>query len=60
MRVKSANFEAKDVEKYQCKRQCQIIFHAPVQSGEVLSMRQILPWWDYRQSKPHSASPLNH
>lgn len=30
--------------------------YAPVQSGEVLSMRKILPWWDYRQSKPHSAS----
>ncbi|MES2880060.1 MAG: substrate-binding domain-containing protein [Pseudomonadota bacterium] len=34
--------------------------YAPVQSGEVLSMRKILPWWDYRQSKPHSASNSIH
>ncbi len=28
--------------------------HAPLQSGEVLSMRRVLPWWDYRQSKAHA------
>ena len=25
--------------------------HVACQSGEVLSMRQVLPWWDYRQKK---------
>ena len=25
--------------------------HSAVQSGEVLSMRQVLPWWDYRKPK---------
>ena len=25
--------------------------YAAIQSGEVLSMRRILPWWDYRQQK---------
>lgn len=29
--------------------------HSAVQSGEVLSMRKVLPWWDYRQAKPNQA-----
>ncbi len=29
--------------------------YSPVQSGEVLSMRQVLPWWDYKQNKTHSS-----
>jgi putative molybdopterin biosynthesis protein len=28
--------------------------YSPLQSGEVLSMRQVLPWWDYKQNKTHS------
>jgi molybdate transport repressor ModE-like protein len=28
--------------------------HAALQSGEVLSMRKVLPWWDYRQLKTHA------
>lgn len=27
--------------------------HSAVQSGQVLSMRQVLPWWNYRQRKSH-------
>lgn len=27
--------------------------YTAVQSGEVLSMRRVLPWWDYRQQKVH-------
>jgi molybdate transport repressor ModE-like protein len=27
--------------------------YAAIQSGEVLSMRRVLPWWDYRQQKIH-------
>jgi len=26
--------------------------YAPERSGEVLSLRQILPWWHYRTPKP--------
>jgi putative molybdopterin biosynthesis protein len=25
--------------------------YAPDQSGKVLSMRKVLPWWDFRQEK---------
>ena len=32
--------------------------HAPMQSGEVLSMRKVLPWWDYRQVKTHATDTL--
>jgi putative molybdopterin biosynthesis protein len=32
--------------------------HKALQSGEVLSMRKVLPWWDYRQTKAHSADKL--
>lgn len=28
--------------------------YAALQSGEVLSMRKVLPWWDYRREKPHA------
>ncbi|MDP3617587.1 MAG: substrate-binding domain-containing protein, partial [Rhodoferax sp.] len=31
--------------------------YAAVQSGEVLAMRRVLPWWDYRQEKTHTAAP---
>lgn len=31
----------------------QIPGHTAVQSGQVLSMRQVLPWWNYRQTKTH-------
>lgn len=31
--------------------------YTPSQSGEVLSMRQVLPWWDYR--KPKSGPPAS-
>lgn len=31
--------------------------HHAVQSGEVLSMRKVLPWWDYRQVKTHAHDP---
>jgi putative molybdopterin biosynthesis protein len=34
--------------------------YAALQSGEVLSMRRVLPWWDYRQEKSHSIDTLNH
>ena len=27
--------------------------YAALQSGEVLAMRRVLPWWDYRQEKAH-------
>lgn len=27
--------------------------YAASQSGEVLAMRRVLPWWNYRQDKPH-------
>lgn len=27
--------------------------YTAIQSGEVLSMRRVLPWWDYRQQKVH-------
>jgi putative molybdopterin biosynthesis protein len=30
--------------------------YSAIQSGEVLSMRQVLPWWDYRQQKVPQAS----
>lgn len=29
--------------------------YAPLHSGEVLSMRQVLPWWNYRRAKSHAA-----
>lgn len=32
--------------------------HVAIQSGEVLSMRKVLPWWDYRQLKTHAADPV--
>ncbi len=28
--------------------------HVPLQSGEVLAMRRVLPWWDYRRRKAHA------
>jgi molybdate transport repressor ModE-like protein len=31
--------------------------YSPAQSGQVLSMRKVLPWWDFRQEKPKT-SPL--
>ncbi len=31
--------------------------YGPLQCGEVLSMRQVLPWWDYRRKKPHASRP---
>ncbi|HEY5582469.1 MAG TPA: substrate-binding domain-containing protein, partial [Rhodoferax sp.] len=33
--------------------------YAALQSGEVLSMRRVLPWWDYHQEKPHPADEPN-
>lgn len=30
--------------------------HSAVQSGQVLSMRQVFPWWNYRQRKTHPFS----
>ena len=30
-----------------------------LQSGEVLSMRRVLPWWDYRRKKVHAGATLN-
>jgi molybdate transport repressor ModE-like protein len=33
--------------------------YAAVQSGEVLAMRRVLPWWDYRQEKIHAPADLN-
>lgn len=32
--------------------------YAAMQSGEVLAMRRVLPWWDYRQEKTHAAPGL--
>ena len=29
--------------------------YGPLQCGEVLSMRRVLPWWDYRRAKAHPA-----
>jgi putative molybdopterin biosynthesis protein len=31
--------------------------YAALQSGEVLSMRRVLPWWDYRRAKAHPVDP---
>jgi putative molybdopterin biosynthesis protein len=28
--------------------------HAPDESGHVLSLRKVLPWWTYRRAKPHA------
>ncbi|NDP37289.1 MAG: helix-turn-helix transcriptional regulator [Rhodoferax sp.] len=33
--------------------------YAALQSGEVLSMRRVLPWWDYRQDKSHPTDQPN-
>ncbi len=33
--------------------------YAAMQSGEVLAMRRVLPWWDYRQEKIHAAPDLH-
>lgn len=30
--------------------------YVAMQSGEVLSMRRVLPWWDYRQEKIHTTA----
>ena len=30
-----------------------------LQSGEVLSMRQVLPWWDYRREKARAGTPVS-
>lgn len=32
--------------------------HLAMQSGEVLSMRQVLPWWNYRQNKTHPTDTI--
>ena len=32
--------------------------YTPQHSGQVLSMRKVLPWWDYRKTKPSGISPL--
>lgn len=32
--------------------------YAPLQSGKVLSMRQVLPWWNFRQDKAHAADAM--
>jgi putative molybdopterin biosynthesis protein len=32
--------------------------HVAMQSGEVLSMRQVLPWWDYRQKKTRNIDEI--
>jgi molybdate-binding protein len=32
--------------------------YTPQHSGHVLSMRKVLPWWDYRKTKPSGISPL--
>ncbi|MDR3370645.1 substrate-binding domain-containing protein [Rhodoferax sp.] len=31
-----------------------IVGYAPAQSGQVLSMRKVLPWWDFAQAKTRS------
>ena len=31
--------------------------HSAIQSGDVLSMRTVLPWWDYRQLKTQAPNP---
>jgi putative molybdopterin biosynthesis protein len=31
--------------------------YTPMQSGEVLSMRRVLPWWDYSKNKETAGSP---
>ncbi len=33
--------------------------YAALQSGDVLSMRRVLPWWDYRRAKAHPAGSLS-
>ena len=33
--------------------------YTPMQSGEVLSMRRVLPWWDYSKNKETAGSPGN-
>jgi putative molybdopterin biosynthesis protein len=33
--------------------------HVATQSGEVLSMRQVLPWWNYRQDRLHPADRVS-
>ena len=33
--------------------------YRPLQSGEVLSMRQVLPWWDYRREKARAGTPVS-
>ena len=33
--------------------------YAALQSGEVLSMRRVLPWWDYRREKAHPADTFS-
>ena len=32
--------------------------YTPVQSGQVLSMRKVLPWWDFAQKKVHAAPTI--
>jgi putative molybdopterin biosynthesis protein len=34
------------------ERIAQIPGYAPERSGEVLSLRRVLPWWSYRKPKP--------
>ena len=31
--------------------------HAALRCGEVLSLRQVLPWWNYRKPKPITSTP---
>jgi len=33
--------------------------YAAIQSGEVLSMRRVLPWWDYRQQKTQANTEIS-
>ena len=37
----------------------QIAGQSPIHSGEVLSLRRVLPWWDYRQKKTGAESTSN-
>ena len=33
--------------------------YGPLQCGEVLSMRRVLPWWDYRREKSRAGTPVS-
>ena len=40
----------------------QVAGYAPQQSGQVLSMRQVLPWWNFARAKPRrlDKAPTQH